>query len=128
MDGRKGWSLVEFVLYVLLTVSIETAFLVHWTSTFSDIAVGKPESFVAAVERQMSKTRNEALIQLKQKAFFIEKDTVICGFRFMDDFRIVFNHFGVIEKGSSVGVVKDNDYYRLSIPPVTAEIRFSKIP
>ena len=128
MDGRKGWSLVEFVLYILVTVSIETAFLVHWTSSFSDIAVGKPEGFVAAVERQMSKTRNEALIQLRQKAFVIEKGAVICGFRFMDDFRIVFNHFGVIEKGSSVGVEKDDDYYRLSIPPVTAEIRFSKVP
>jgi len=128
MERRKGWSLVEFILYLLITVSVETAFLTHWTSSLSHSAVGTPESFVAAIERQMARVGCEALIEIKQKALFIRKDTVICGFRVMQDFQILFNHFGVIEKGGSVGVAKGNDFFRLTISPVTAGIRFFKVP
>jgi len=67
MERRKGWSLVEFILYLLITVSVETAFLTHWTSSLSHSAVGTPESFVAAIERQMARVHQKKQHRGKKK-------------------------------------------------------------
>jgi hypothetical protein len=101
--------------------------MVSWAASISDPITGDTASFAAAIERQLAHARTAAIIDQKAGPLYIRKGTKIDGFVMLDDLYIVFNHFGVIEQGGSVGVRIKNVYYRLSVTPVTAEVHLAKI-